>query len=100
MTNMQIAQTILNQLGGTGRLTMMCGCKDYAAGDKSVSFRIGSNGNKVTRCLVTLDPSDTYTVKFYKGRGVNMKECYAMSDVYNDNLRSVFEQQTGMYLTF
>lgn len=100
MSNLEVAQTILNQLGGNGRLAMMCGCKDFAGDSTSVQFKIGTNGKRVTCCRIVLDPSDTYTVTFYSGRGVKMREAVSHSDVYADMLRHLFERETGMYLTF
>lgn len=98
-TNMQVAETILSQLGGAGRLRAMCGCKDFGAGDQSLQFKVGSNAKKVTACVVTLEPSDTYRVTFFTGRGVNMREARRIEDVYADSLVAVFESETGMYLS-
>jgi hypothetical protein len=95
-----VAQTILSQLGGAGRLAMMCGCKNFLADENSVQFKVGSNAKKVTACRVVLEPSDTYTVEFYAGRGVNIRKVSECSDVYADSLRSMFESKTGMYLSF
>lgn len=102
MTNtetLQVAETILQQLGGSGILAMMCGCKDFAGSADSVQFKVGSNEKRVSLCRIVLDPSDTYTVEFYKGRGVNLKKVRELSDVYADSLRDIFEAETGMYLT-
>jgi hypothetical protein len=102
MTNaasLQVAETILQQLGGSGILGMMCGCKDFVGSADSVQFKIGSNEKRVSLCRIVLDPSDTYTVEFYKGRGVNMKKVRELSDVYADSLKDIFETETGMYLT-
>jgi hypothetical protein len=38
---------------------------------------------------VTLDPSDTYTVKLLQYRGENVKEVESHEDIYNDNLSEV-----------
>jgi hypothetical protein len=101
--NMQVAETILNQLGGNMFL-LMTGSKDLMAGagsqDLSLSFTVGSNEKRISKCRIVLNPSDTYTVSFYKGRGVNMKKQAEFSDIYNDNLREIFTAQTGLYLTF
>lgn len=99
-TDLTVAETILNQLGGTGRLAMMCGCKDFAGDTSSVQFKVGKNTKKVTACRVVLDPTDTYTVEFYVGRGLNIRKTSESSLIYADQLRPLFEEQTGMYLTF
>ena len=95
-----VAQTILSQLGGTGLLAMMCGCKNFLADENSVQFKVGSNAKKVTACRIVLDASDTYTVEFYAGRGLNIRKVSECSDVYADMLRGMFESKTGMYLSF
>lgn len=95
-----VAQTILNQLGGVGRLAMMCGCKDFVSSPSSVSFKVGTNAKKVSAMIITLDPSDTYTVAFFKGRGINMTKAEELSDVYAEDLKRIFESSTGMYLSF
>ncbi len=98
--SLDVAKTILSQLGGAGNLAMMCGCKDFAADVNSVQFKVGSNAKKVTACRVVLEPSDTYTVEFYAGRGLKMRKTAEHSDVYADQLRKFFETETGMYLSF
>jgi hypothetical protein len=97
--NMQVAETILEQLGGKFGLVAMCGCKNFIAGDSAVTFQIGSNGKRVTMCQIVLDSDDTYSVKFYRGRSVNLKECYESSGIYADQLKDIFTEQTGMYLS-
>jgi len=99
-TELTVAQTILSQLGGAGTLAMMCGCKQFLGDENSVQFKVGTNGKKVTVCRIVIDPSDTYTVEFYAGRGINLRKVYECSDVYADMLREIFETQTGMYLSF
>lgn len=97
---MQVANTILAQLGGAGRLAMMCGCKQFVGGENSLSFKVGSNAKKVTAMMVTLDPTDTYTVAVFTGRGINMTKREELSDVYAEDLKRIFESTTGMYLSF
>lgn len=106
--NNEVANTILDQLGGANRLAMMCGCKDFVGDAKGVWFKVGKGarlggemlGKSVTACAVFLDETDTYTVCFYAGRGVHMQEAYKVPGVYADQLRPIFEAQTGMFLTF
>lgn len=100
MSNLIVAETILSQLGGSGRLKMMCGCKDFAGDATSLQFKVGANAKKVSCCRIVLDPSDTYTVQFYSGRGAAMRKTVELSDVYADMLREIFEKNTGMYLSF
>lgn len=96
----EVAQTILAQLGGASRLAMMAGCKDFGASPTSVHFKVGTNAKKIGAMKITLDPNDTYTVKFFTGRGVNLKAGEVLSDVYAEDLVRIFEEKTGMYLSF
>lgn len=41
----------------------------------------------------------TYTVQVYRGRGLKMREIKAVSGVYCDTLREVFEAETGLRCT-
>jgi hypothetical protein len=104
----QVAETILAQMGGAGRLAVMCGCKDFlVVGPGVLQFKIGkgarlggeSMGKPVTCCRVALEADDTYTMSFYSGRGMRMKELLSVPQVYADQLRPIFEAQTGMYLS-
>lgn len=97
MSDLTVAKTILDQLGGTGVLTMMCGRKGYLGDKDSVSFKVGKNARGVTACRIVLLPSDTYQVTFF-GRSYGIKSEH--TDVYVDVLRDLFERETGMYLTF
>lgn len=98
-TNTQIGMTIYQQLGGVNRLAIMAGCKNFCAGEKGVQFKVGSNSKKVTHCTIELDPSDTYTVKFFNIRGTNIQVLKELNDIYDDMLINVFETNTGMYLS-
>ena len=93
--NMQVAQTILAQLGGR-MFTMMTGAKQMTAGSDglgSLSMRIGQNCHHITALKVVLEPSDTYTLTFYRG----LKVAKTFEDVYCDQLRDIFTEVTGMY---
>jgi hypothetical protein len=69
----EIAQTILSQLGGSGKLKMMIGASNFTCGDKGqLSF------------------------KFKKFRNEVVKE---FNGVYNDQLIEIFEHFTGLTLS-
>ena len=99
--NQEIAATILNQLGGR-RFVMMTGAKDFIITKNELSFKIGRNCNSINRILISLDPSDTYTMKFCCDRlskktfEFSRKIVNEISDVYCDMLQPVFTQYTGL----
>lgn len=96
---MEVAQTILNQLGGH-KFVVMTGAKNIYALDSGLQFGLpggrGFTKHGINKVQVILDPSDTYTVKFIKIR--KMEKTYEMeySNVYNDMLQSVFREATGL----
>lgn len=93
----EVGKIIAQQLGGPGKLRMMLGAKNVTLIDKGLSFKWPSQqrtrGNGVR---ITLDPSDTYTMEFFNGA----KSVKKYEGIYNDQLVSTFENQTGLYLNF
>jgi len=92
---LEIANTILSQLGGN-KFLAMTGASNLLGGDNTLSFKIGRNANKVTHVRVTLTPMDDYSVEFINIRGTNVKPIATVDGVYADNLREVFERRTGL----
>jgi hypothetical protein len=95
----QIAETIIDQLGG--HLTPMIGAYNmfhHAEGALSFRFKARSK-NSANYCKVTLDPSDTYTMVFMSVRGTKLTVKGTFEGLYSDQLRSVFEGETGLQLT-
>ena len=96
---MEIAQTIIDQLGGK-RFIAMTGARAIYALDSGVQFGLpGSGGftkHGINRVRIILEPSDTYTVKFFKIRGMKKTHEIEYSNVYDDNLQSVFREATGL----
>lgn len=95
-----VANNILAQLGGSRRLNSMLGAYDFMGDETSLTFKWKVKGNGAANCAkVTLDPTDTYSVTFYKitrGKAETVKE---VPLVYSDNLQSVIENTTGLYLS-
>ena len=93
--------TIAQQLGGTRKLAMMVGAKNFLALESGLTFKLGKGAQDgITHVTVTLDPSDTYTVRFQRVWGSKVTEKGSSSDVYCDQLVSLFESTTGFYLSF
>lgn len=100
MNDTTIAKTILEQLGGAGRLTAMIGARDFVADERALQFGFAGKAAKgIRKVRVELDPSDTYTVRFYAGRGVSIREVQACEGIYCDVLKRTIEQVTGLYLS-
>lgn len=94
---MQIANTILAQLGGA-KFLAMTGAKNLLGDEKALTFTLPSNfaNHKINRVRVTLTPADTYTVEFYRVRGIKCDRFAAVENVYCDNLAECFTRITGL----
>lgn len=100
MGSLQVANTIVQQLGGERRLSAMIGAKDFVGDEVSVTFKWKAKAKNKANCLqVILDPDDTYTLRFYKiGRGFDVSVIKEQSGVYADGLIRSFESATGLRL--
>lgn len=100
----EVANTIIQQFGGPGRLKAMAGCKDFMSLENGVKFGIGKNAAGINKCIVRLTDADLYDVEFGVVRRVKGVPTYKIVDktegAYADMLKSLFERATGMYLTF
>jgi hypothetical protein len=97
MTDLTIAKTILEQLGGN-RFVLMTGAKNMAGSSDSLSFKLPSNPKKVTHVMIKYDEArDLYNMKFMNIRGVNVKYLAEHEGVYFDMLQDLFTQETGFY---
>ena len=91
-----VANEIARQLGGTNRLSVMLGAYNFAADEKSLSFRI--KNRSVNYIKITLTPMDLYDLEFGLIRGYKYKVLNKVEGIYNDQLRPIIEKNTGMYL--
>lgn len=96
----QIAETILEQLGGH-KFIVMTGAKNMMYAEAGLHFKIGTGAvNKATHCHIDLDVlADTYTVKFFRVRGTNVATLLERDNVYADSLGEIFTHHTGFALS-
>jgi hypothetical protein len=95
-----IAQTILSQLGGN-KFRVMTGAKHFIDNGQGLSFQLprsAKDGIKAVRII--LNGLDTYDVEFLKlgtaRNGYKNTTIKELSNVYADQLTSVFESATGL----
>ena len=100
------ATEALNQLtnsnNGMNRLSVMIGAKHFAQSkeDKYVGFKFAAKAkNKANYCRITLNAMDLYNVDFMSIRGASVKTVESHENIYNDMLKNLFEQSTGLYLS-
>ena len=98
-TQQQIAATILNQLGGYGKLNAMLGLKDVFTNGNGVSFKIKFSGAAANYVNIQLNNKDLYDVEIGKIKGMNyvVKEKY--EDVFAENLKKIIENTCKVYLS-
>ena len=100
MDTMQVARTILEQLGGN-KFVVMTGARNLVGSENSLSMRIGRNSTRINALRITLDASDTYTMTFSRVRrtkaGLSNDTIKELSGVYCDQLRTIFTDTTGLY---
>jgi hypothetical protein len=98
MTDMTVAKTILEQLGG-GLFARMTGATGFVGSADSLSMKVAGRieAGDVNVVKVTLDPSDTYTVEGFYMRAGKRAERFKESGVYCDMLQDCFLRATGLY---
>ena len=92
----EIEQETLRQLGGN-KFIALTGAKNFVAGDGVLAFRIPKASQGINAVRITLMPSDTYNLKFFRIYGADMKLMAEADDIYNDQLQSIFTAKTGLY---
>lgn len=99
MTSIQIANTILSQLGGN-RFIAMTGAKNFIALQSGLQLDLPKKAhyvkNGITRLWIELTPADTYTIRAWKIRGMNAYQVDLVENVYCDELQSHFTDLTGL----
>ena len=105
MDQTTVAETIREQLGGS-KFTAMTGAKDFLSFSHGEEFGHGlqfalparsANGG-INRVTVRLDPTDTYTVSFFRitHRGMHVTPVDVYNDVHAEDLRRIFTEATGL----
>lgn len=101
MDNIEVAATILNQLGGK-RFTAMTGAKQMFAIEKGLQFKIGKNNAKANRVRIVLNSMDTYDMYFERVTTnrttfeTTVKINAESLGCYDDMLQSQFTAITGL----
>ena len=96
MSNLTVAKTILEQLGGK-KFCAMTGAKNLVGDENSLSMRIGRNSSNSNYLKITLNSMDTYDMKFYRLWKFEEKSVTEYNNIYNDMLTDTFTAHTGMY---
>lgn len=101
----EIQRTILQQLGGLGRLTALIGVKSiYTGSDAELRIRWSARGKKKINVVsVSLRPDDYYDVTFSANGRSPLALPLLVTSRYEgvgcEDLVRIFEEETGLYLT-
>lgn len=97
-TNLEIANTILNQLGGRKFITMT-GSHSFTAGANFLTMKLRRNLLNAQYLKIELTSMDDYTMKFvsFNSKTGDMVEKAVVEGVYCDMLQSIFTEKTGLY---
>jgi hypothetical protein len=91
---MEIGKTIYNQLGN--KTLFMIGAKNLTVNKKGASFKIMRNSKKITHISIEMNSMDLYDVTFYNCRNYQYKIINKANNIYNDQLNSIIEVNTGL----
>jgi hypothetical protein len=100
---MEISETILRQMGGAHRLRAMIGAYDFMGSEKDQELHFkwkAKAKNGANALTITLDPSDTYTMQFWKLRAGKVTKLGKFDMLYEDQIIPLFEGETGLRLRF
>ena len=100
MSNTDIAQTILDQMGGVNRLHTMIGARNMIALDGTGGLQFSFKGcRSANKLVIRLNGLDLYDMTFWKvmrnGEFVQVSES---CNVYADQLQDIFIADTGLDL--
>lgn len=96
MTGQQIAQTTLQQIGGS-RFIAMTGARLMTYDEKgALNFRIGKNPSKITHVKIELNDHDLYDMMFVRIWKTEPVHVEKVEGVCFDQLQDIFTEKTGM----
>lgn len=93
---MEIANEILRQLGGAGRLGAMINAKNFVGGEDYLQFRMMKGKNGINMARIRLNGADLYDVDFFKVRGINCEQVAGCRGYYVDMLADAFRDEAGL----
>lgn len=95
--DLEIANTILQQIGGMGTLKMMTGAYNFIALKNGVSFKI--KNQRANYIKIVLTAMDLYDIEIGRIRGFKYTVVEKAEGLYFDQLKGFIERVTGMTLT-
>jgi hypothetical protein len=96
------AQTILSQLGGSNRLSLMIGAHNFVRSDdeRYVAFKFKQKSPaKINYIKITLNSMDTYDIEFGWIRGMNYTVKSNETGIYCDMLTKIVSDTIQLHLS-
>lgn len=93
---MEIANEILRQLGGPGRLGALINAKNFVGLENGLRFKMMEGNGGCNMAEIKLNARDLYDVRFLKVRGLDAVEVAAVNDAYVDMLPGIFWDEAGL----
>lgn len=99
----EVANEILRQIGGAGRVKAMIGVTDFYADKKKDNFlgiRFQARAKAGINCIkITLNAMDLYDVDFVRVSAAELTTVSTLNGVYAEDLKRLIEAETGLYLS-
>lgn len=95
-----IAMQTLEYLGGVPRLQVMIGANNFIFDEKgAVSFKFMKSEYPANKLVLELNGLDLYVMKFVKVHGKREEVVREIDGLFFDQLKEIFEEETGLYLS-
>ena len=112
MSDLHVANTILQQLGGK-RFIVMTGSKNFVGDEHGLTMTLARNKSRANRLRITLTAMDDYNLEFYRYSPSRMKVDHKKmtcewvpqkretvkryNGIFCDQLEEIFRITTGLY---
>ena len=93
-----IHETIIQQLGGIGRLKAMIAAYNFVSLENGLMFMFKGN-RKMNKIIIELN-NDLYDITIGKVKGCDFIEKASLKGIYAEDMIRIIEQETGLYLRF
>ena len=95
-----VANIILRQLGGAGRVRAMLGVKSFVAEENGLSFRFPNPRRSLANHIrITLNGLDLYDIEFSRIVKYDTKILSTKKDIYAESMKEVIEKTIELYLS-
>lgn len=98
-TDMTVASTIAQQLGGSRKLEAMIGAKYLIGSENALQFRFMQSKDGINSVKIKYNSMDTYDLEFFKIWGTKVTSKVKKAGIYGDQLKEVFSNVTGLVLS-